>query len=112
MALQLSRASKGVQANYWKITHSSYSVFGNQTSLTLALYISKETRDAGLNNFLETETFQFDGFLTQAEMYAKIKESKIGKREITPAVYEETTLITPAVTEEYETNVFVSAIDV
>lgn len=116
MALQLTKKSKGIDANYWKIIESNYNVFGNSTNLKLALYINKEARQEGLNNYLEVEQFSFEGFLTQSEMYAKIKESIIGKRVIAPAVIEgefpNEKIVEPAVMEEYETNLFVSSIDV
>lgn len=135
MALQLQKEVKGVQANYWKIVKSCFDVYSNQTTVTLALYVSQEARLAGINNDLTSTSFSFEGFKTIAQSYDLIKQSKKAQREVTPAIYKTETLIsdginapysagteyesivqpleiiTPAVMEEYETNMFANAID-
>lgn len=114
---------------------SCFDVLSNKTTVTLALFLSKEARLAGLNNELTSTTFTFEGFKTIAESYIAIKESKIGSREKIPAVYKTETkiadgsdpmipegveyealvqpieIITPAVMEDYETNMFANSID-
>lgn len=115
MALQKDKDFKGVVANYWKIISCKYNAISKYTTVTMALYFSKETRDADVANRLPDadKDFQFVGELTVEQAYGKITESVLGKREITPAVYDDTTptptLITPAVTEDYETNEFFNA---
>ena len=116
MALQLTKKSKGVDANYWKIINSNFDAFGNQTRTTLALYFNKSTRNEDINSYLETRNFYFEGFCNQAEMYSEIKKSSLGKRVITQAVVEgefpNTTTVSEAIVEDYETNEFNSALDI
>ena len=118
MALQKEQIFKGVAANYWKIIICKYNAISKYTTVTLALYFSKETRDADVANRLEEKDFQFAGELTVEQAYGKITESVLGKREITPAVFEldengvvkfPHIVVTPAVTEDYETNEFFNA---
>lgn len=117
-ALQLERECKGITANYWRIKTLHFDADTNTTSITLALYESKRARNLGTNNDLDKTTMQFEGFCNQAECYAKIKESKLATREITPAVTTGSPMtgdymvVTPAVTEQYEANEFATAIDV
>jgi len=117
MALKLQRECKGISADYWKIVFSNYDAIINKTNITLALYASKEARGLGINNDLDRTTYQFDGFLTLAESYAKIKESKVEQRVVAPAVTEGSMIdgtlkiITPAVIEDYESNPFSLATD-
>jgi len=116
MALQLTKKTKGIDANYWKIVRSTYDAMGNQTRVTLALYYNKISREENINDFIEVKDFYLEGFLTQAEMYVKIKKSSTGERVVKSAITEgefpNVKVITPAVTEEYETNEFVDALDV
>lgn len=118
MALQKDKNFKGIVANYWKIIYSKYNAISKMTTVTMALYFSKETRDADITNRLEEKEFQFAGELTVEQCYGKITESVLGKRVITPAVFERdesgavkipVVEITPAVTEDYETNEFFNA---
>ena len=116
MALQLTKKSKGIDANYWKIINSNFDAFGNQTRATMVLYLNKNTRNDDINDYLETKNFYFEGFLNQAEMYTEIKKSSLGKRVLTPAIVEgefpNTVVVAEAVMEDYETNEFNSALDI
>ena len=116
MALQVPIERRGVTFNYFKITNSTFDAITNKTDIILSCFVSKELRDDGLGNAIEFLRFQFDGFLTLAESYVKLKESKIEQRVKTPAVTEGTypniTIITEAVMEDYETNPFTNALDV
>lgn len=121
MALQLEKKYKGISANYWKIIISKYNAISKRTTATLALYFSKEARDADIANRLEEKEFQFDGELNIDQLYLKIKESVLGKRVVTPAVFElgedgapvfPNVIVTPEVTEDYETNDFVNSLDI
>ena len=120
MGLILQTQSKGITAEYWNIMVYRYNKFGNTTQIEMALYANKEARNEGLGNFLESRAFSFEGMLTVPEMYAKICESKMGKKEIEPAVYEvdengmvkmPVVIIKEAVTEDVETNEFIKAIN-
>jgi hypothetical protein len=118
MALQLEQNYKGIQANYWKIIYLKYNAISGITTATLALFFSQETRQEDIANRLEEKEFQFKGNFNIEQSYLKIKESVKALREITPAVTtgsvvtNDFVIVTPAVTEEYETNPFVNALDV
>ena len=121
MALFKEQNYKGIVANYWKIILCKYNAISKRTTVTVALYFSKETRDADVANRLEEKDFQFDGEITLENAYSKIKESVLGTRVVSPAVFKlgedgvpviPNVIITPEVTEQYETNEFVDALDV
>jgi hypothetical protein len=120
MALKKAKTVKGIQAEYWKIFRNDQNMAENKTCVRLALYASKDARDAGVMNFLDLQAFLFDGVdFTREELYAKIKESKTETRVITeavPAVLDEegnvVTEAVPAVTEEIELNWFNNAEDI
>jgi len=108
MALKKAKSVKGIQADYWKIYRNDQNMADNKTVVRLALYASKDARDADVMNFLELQAFTFDGVdLSRDSLYAKIKESKKETRVNTEATDE-----APAVTEEVETNWFATAEDV
>lgn len=113
MALKLTRESKGISAEYNKIIKNNYDAIEGHTTGELALYVSQETRNEDITNFLESESFSFPGECSVADSYTNLKASKMETREITPAVIDPDTqeVTTPAVTEEVETNPFASAID-
>ena len=121
MALQLTKQFKGIEANYWKIILCKYNAISKRTTITMALYFSKETRDSDVANRLEEKDFQFDGEITLENAYSKIKESVLGTRVLIPAVFKlgedgmpviPNVIITPEVAEQYETNEFNSALDI
>ena len=116
MALKTTITRRGVDLTYFKITGYNFDAINNKSNVRVGCFVSKELRDEGLGNTIETLDFQFDGYLTLAESYAKLKESKIEQRVKTPAVTEgvfpNITVITEAVMEDYETNPFVGSLDV
>lgn len=100
----------GVTLNYWRITRINEDFNGN-VEVYLGGYISDVARLAG-KQALEYRTFNFTARdLNRATAYELIKESKLETKTITEAVMDGETVITPAVTEEVETNVFADALD-
>ena len=121
MAIQKEQKFKGIIANYWKIILCKYNAISKRTTVTMALYFSKETRDEDVANRLEEKELQFDEEITLENAYSKIKESVLGTRVVSPAVFKlgedgmpviPNVIITPEVTEQYETNEFNSALNI
>ena len=107
MALKLATTEKGIAAEYWKIIQSNVDYRKNSTQCVLALYVDQAHREAGVNNWLRLEPFQFDGIdLTREEMYNMIIESKLEDKVVSEAVEEvkdaKGKVVTPAVEEIVE----------
>jgi hypothetical protein len=77
MAIKLQRECKGISAEYWKILKMEYSAVNGKTVVNLALYVSQETRNSGINNWLDSTSFIFEGSLSLAEAYVAIKASQL-----------------------------------
>jgi hypothetical protein len=113
MALIKNITKKGVTANYWIITDKNYVKETLKTSIRLRGYVSKEVRGEGFENYLDGFEYikEFDGDLTTEECYAKATESVKVVNITTPETIAEDGTVTPAVTEEIETNELVDAVD-
>jgi hypothetical protein len=78
MALKKLKEVKGIECDYWRIFRNDQNTTTNTTCVRLALYPSQEIREKDVMNYLETQSFIFDGIdYTRDELYAKIKESKM-----------------------------------
>ena len=102
MALKLATTEKGLDADYWKIIYQNTDYRTNSTQCVLALYLDKEHREAGIDNWLKLEPFQLDGIdLTREQLYNTITESKQEDKVVSEAVAEvkdaEGKIVIPAV---------------
>ena len=113
MALKKVKQIKWINAEYWKIYRNDQSMADNNTCVRLGLYTNKDTRDLDVMNFLELQAYTFDGVdYSRADLYAKIKESKMAYIVVKEAVYGEAgEILEEEVKELTETNWFVDAID-
>lgn len=108
MALKLSKTlPSGVTVEYWAIIATGYLKTSNSTGWTLAPYVSKAVRDAGVENYIPEAIISghFEGELTRDEIYLKITEPK--PELVSPAV--EAVAEVPAVLDE-EGNVVTEAV--
>jgi hypothetical protein len=73
MALKLAVSFKGQPAEYWTIIGRAWDKVANKTTCVLGLYFSRESREQGINNYLDRRgfTFQFDRSTIQC--YEQIK---------------------------------------
>ncbi len=79
MALQKSKTTRGITADYWQIHHTNYNKDTGKTSALLRCYVSADVRTASMADFLDLPEFrtivEYKGDLTTAELYVKCKES-------------------------------------
>ena len=74
MALKKATKVKGIDCEYHKIITVNENVLGGITNVTLGVYVNKEARDAGVNNYLETKNVTVKGKdLKMVEIYPLIK---------------------------------------
>jgi len=100
----------GVTLNYWRVTRINEDFNGN-VEVYLGGYISDVARLA-CKNALEYKIFNFTArSLSRAGAYELIKESKLETKTTSEAIMDGETVITPAVIEEVETNIFADAVD-
>ena len=126
MALQIVKPvdSIGIDAEYWKIIETNINYLTKNSHVTMAGYISEQTRLDGKNPATSVAfdwagdefPFGLDVLSEEGEnavkvAYKKIKESKMEVKEITPESTDEEGVVTPAVTEEVETNEWSEAVD-
>lgn len=78
MAIIKQKQSKGITAEYWQIYKNDYNKDANITLSRMRCYVNKDTRDAGLNNYLNMPSFMvnrtFDGELSVEETYVAWKQ--------------------------------------
>jgi hypothetical protein len=79
VALKLNKQYKGITTEYNSIIATGYLKSSNTTSVSLGAYVNEDTRRQDVTNFIGelAESFCFEGELTRADLYKKIKESQL-----------------------------------
>lgn len=87
MALIKTKISKGISCEYWGLVDYRINKIENNTYCTLGLFQNHDTRLADIAaNCFEQIPMAFEGLLSEADCYAKIKESHPVEILITPGV--------------------------
>lgn len=100
MALIKTKTNRGFRAEYWVITKETWDKIKNQTLVEISLYKDGKTRRDNLNSFIEMKAFVFDGKLTTAECYARIKEIRTEPTAPTSVIKDEVFDLDDAVSDE------------
>lgn len=73
MAIQKEIIYKGTSLNYHIICYYTYNKMTNMTIINLHSYISKESRNETLENYIVINNYTLDGELDRQEQYIQLK---------------------------------------
>ena len=78
MALKKQTTYKGIPAEYWIITQSTWNAESDNVTYTLGLFFNKASFDADVKNMLDNRTFVYSNGLTDEQVYDLIKQPSGG----------------------------------
>ena len=89
MALIKQKFIKGIPCDYWKLTSISADILHNMTTISLAIYFSRDARLQNCENVQDYVSILAEGVdYTVESAYRKVKESKIGHDSVGGAIVE------------------------